>query len=96
MFFIKLPISVQCCLEGVREDLLAHPLAARLQSYYSTTAILTILQDHVKQIDQHLRGDERLTKWLNPTVNVACCCCCKHQRNEEAKHNERHTCEFRL
>jgi hypothetical protein len=53
-----------------KKDLLAHPLAEQLQSCYSTTAILTILQDQVQQFDQHRRGDERLTKWLNPTVNV--------------------------
>jgi hypothetical protein len=53
-----------------KEDLLVHPLVAQLQSCDSTTAILTILQDQVQQVDQHRRGDERLTKWLNPTVNV--------------------------
>jgi 2C-methyl-D-erythritol 2,4-cyclodiphosphate synthase len=53
-----------------KKDLLAHPLAAQLQSCYSITAILTILEDQVQQFDQHRRADERLTKWLNPTVNV--------------------------
>jgi hypothetical protein len=53
-----------------KQDLLAHPLAAQLQNCYSTTAILTILQDQAQQFDQHRRGDERLTRWLNPTVNV--------------------------
>jgi fungal STAND N-terminal Goodbye domain len=53
-----------------KKDLLAHPLAAQLQSCYSTTAILAILEDQVQQFDQHRRADERLTKWLNPTVNV--------------------------
>jgi DUF438 domain-containing protein len=53
-----------------KKDLLAHPLAAQLQSCYSITAILTTLQDQVQQFDQRRRGDERLTKWLNPTVNV--------------------------
>jgi hypothetical protein len=53
-----------------KKDLLAHPLAAKLQSCYSITAILTTLQDQVEQFDQRRRGDERLTKWLNPTVNV--------------------------
>jgi hypothetical protein len=53
-----------------KNDLLAHPLAAQLQNCYSTTAILSILHNQVQKFDHHRRNDERLTKWLNPTVNV--------------------------
>jgi hypothetical protein len=53
-----------------KEDLLAHPLAFQLQSCESTTAILAILQDQVREFDKSRSGDERLTKWLGPTVNV--------------------------
>jgi hypothetical protein len=53
-----------------KEDLLAHPLATQLQSCESTTAILAILQDQVREFDKYRSGDERLTKWLSPTVNV--------------------------
>ncbi|KAH9169372.1 hypothetical protein EDB89DRAFT_2244714 [Lactarius sanguifluus] len=53
-----------------KNDLLAHPLASQLQSCHSTSAILVILQDQVREFDQARSGDERLTKWLNPTVNV--------------------------
>ena len=52
-----------------KADLLAHPLASQLQSCDSTAAIVVILQDQVRDLDKS-RGDERLTKWLNPTVNV--------------------------
>ena len=50
--------------------LLTHPLAAQLQSCDSPIAILSVLQDLTKQFDQRRNSDERLTNWLNPTVNV--------------------------
>jgi hypothetical protein len=53
-----------------KEDLLKHPLASELQSCSSTTAILAIIQDQVREFDKSRSGDERLTKWLGPTVNV--------------------------
>ena len=53
-----------------KKDLLAHPLASQLQDCDSTTAILAILQDQVREFDKSHSGDERLTKWLGPTVNV--------------------------
>ena len=53
-----------------KTDLLAHPLVSQLQSCDSTTAIVTILQDQVRDLDTSRSGEERLTKWLNPTVNV--------------------------
>jgi hypothetical protein len=52
-----------------KKDLLTHPLASQLQTCESTTAILAILQDQVRDLDKS-GGDERLTKWLGPTVNV--------------------------
>ncbi|KAH8988125.1 hypothetical protein EDB86DRAFT_2056685 [Lactarius hatsudake] len=53
-----------------KKDLIAHPLASQLQSCDSTSAILAVLQDQVREFDQARSGDERLTKWLIPTVNV--------------------------
>ncbi|KAH9015065.1 hypothetical protein EDB84DRAFT_797376 [Lactarius hengduanensis] len=53
-----------------KKDLIAHPLASQLQSCDSTNAILAVLQDQVREFDQAHSGDERLTKWLIPTVNV--------------------------
>ena len=55
-----------------KKDLLAHPLASQLQSCDSTSAILAVLQDQVQQFDKSRSGDERLTKWMTPTVNVLC------------------------
>ena len=53
-----------------KKDLIAHPLASQLQSCDSTSAIIAVLQDQVREFDKSLSGDERLAKWLVPTVNV--------------------------
>ncbi|KAF8467474.1 hypothetical protein DFH94DRAFT_685897 [Russula ochroleuca] len=53
-----------------KTKLLTHPLTAQLQSCDSPTAILSILQDFIQQFDRRRRSDERLTSWLNPTINV--------------------------
>ena len=53
-----------------KKDLLAHPLVSQLQSCESTTDILAILRDQVQEFEKNSFGDERLTKWLGPTVNV--------------------------
>jgi hypothetical protein len=52
------------------QDLTAHPLASELHACNSPTAILTILQDQVHQFEQSRSADERLRRWLNPTINV--------------------------
>ena len=53
-----------------KKKLLTHPLFAQLQSYDSPAAILSILQGLVQQFEQGRSSDERLSSWLNPTVNV--------------------------
>ena len=47
-------------------DLFSHPLAFRLQTCEDAHAIISVLQDQVRTIDQ----SESLTIWLSPTVNV--------------------------
>ena len=53
-----------------KKDLIAHPLASQLQDCDSINTILAILQDQIREFDKSHSGDERLTKWLGPTVNV--------------------------
>ena len=54
-----------------KKDLLAHPLAARLQSCNSASAILAVLQQQVQELLSHSRSsDERWSRWLDPTVNI--------------------------
>ena len=62
--------AIKSYQKQTKKDLLAHPLASQLQDCDSTNAILAILQDQVRQFDKFYSGDERLTKWLGPTVNV--------------------------
>ncbi|KAH9062652.1 hypothetical protein EDB83DRAFT_847614 [Lactarius deliciosus] len=52
------------------KDITSHPLAAQLQSCDSPRAILDVLQAQVQASDQSQRENEKLTKWLDPTVNV--------------------------
>jgi len=51
-------------------DLLAHPLAAQLQTCDSPTTILALLHQQAEELSHSRNGDERLSKWLDPTVNV--------------------------
>ena len=53
-----------------KKDLLAHPLASQLQKCDSPASILTIIQSQVNEHDQARNSDERLTRWLGPTINV--------------------------
>ena len=73
---IRFQTIFQAALKSYRkqtkEDLLEHPLASQLQSCDSTTAILALLQDQIREFDKSHSGDERLTRWLGPTVNVLC------------------------
>ena len=63
-------VAVQSYQKQTKNDLIVHPLASQLQSCDSTSAILAILQDQVQEFDKSRSGDERLTKWLSPIVNV--------------------------
>jgi hypothetical protein len=51
----------------IKSDLLAHPLAAQLQDCNSPGAILALIHQQVQGLQ---RDDDKLTKWLDPTVRV--------------------------
>jgi hypothetical protein len=53
-----------------KNDLLLHPLAAQIQTCHSPSDILAVLQQQVQGLDQSRSGDDRWTKWLDPTINV--------------------------
>jgi len=55
---------------NTENNLLTHPLVAQLESCDSPAQILLVLQGIVGQFNQRRRSDEKLTKWLNPTVHV--------------------------
>ncbi|KAH9055255.1 hypothetical protein EDB87DRAFT_1642403, partial [Lactarius vividus] len=62
--------SLRAYEKQTKKDLLSHPLAARLNTCGSPAAILTVLQEQVQEFQQSRSVDDRLTKWLDPTVNV--------------------------
>ncbi len=53
-----------------KKDLASHPLLPRLQSFNSAEAIITVLREQVPVSSQSQNGDDGLTKWVAPTVNV--------------------------
>ena len=55
-----------------KEDLLNHPLAAQLQACNSSSGIRAVLHQQVQELNRSQSADERLTKWLDPTVNILC------------------------
>ncbi|KAH9178054.1 hypothetical protein EDB89DRAFT_1880022, partial [Lactarius sanguifluus] len=52
------------------KEISTHPLAKEINGCGSIEAILTILQGKANELNQSQSSDERLTKWLTPTVNV--------------------------
>ncbi|KAI9430591.1 hypothetical protein H4582DRAFT_1439180 [Lactarius indigo] len=62
--------AVKAYKKRTGQDITSHPLATQLKTCNSPDAILIVLRAQVEEFDQSRRDDERLTKWLNPTVNV--------------------------
>jgi hypothetical protein len=56
--------------EKTKTDLLTHPLASQLQSCNSSSDILAVLHDKVNEFEQSKSHNEKLSSWLNPTINV--------------------------
>ena len=55
-----------------KKDLRSHPFLDKLQNCHSPDAVLSILYEQIPGFDQSRGTDDKLTKWLNPTVNVLC------------------------
>ena len=47
-----------------------HPLVTQLQSRDAPSDILSVLQQQVQGLYQSRNGNDRWTKWLDPTINV--------------------------
>ncbi|KAH9059851.1 hypothetical protein EDB87DRAFT_1822474 [Lactarius vividus] len=62
--------SLDTYKKKTKKDLLAHPLMVRFQTCNSPTDILAVLRTQVQQFEQSTSSDDKLTKWLSPTVNV--------------------------
>ena len=52
------------------KDITTHPLAEEIKGCVSPDAILTVLERKANELNRSQSSDERLTKWLAPTVNV--------------------------
>ena len=55
---------------ATKKDLASHPLLPSLQYCDSPEAILTALREQIPALSQSQNGDDRLTKWVTPAVNV--------------------------
>ena len=53
-----------------KKNLTLHPLLPRLESCNSPEAILTVFRDQIPVFSESQNGDDGLTKWVAPTVNV--------------------------
>ena len=50
-----------------KNDILTHPLVVQLQNITSANGVLALIHQQLQGIQ---RDDDRLTKWLDPTVRV--------------------------
>lgn len=62
--------SMKAYEKKTQKDLLAHPLMARLQTCNSPADILAVLRIQVQQFEQTTSTDDKLTRWLNPIIDV--------------------------
>ena len=53
-----------------KKDLASHPLLSSFQSCDSPEAIIIVLREQIPALSQSQNGDDGLTKWVTPTVNV--------------------------
>ena len=64
--------AIEAYKKKTKKDLRSHPLLDKLQNCDSPDAVLSTLYEQIPGFDQSRGTDEKLTKWLNPTVNVLC------------------------
>jgi hypothetical protein len=63
-------VALESYRRKTKKDLASHPLLPTLQSCDSAEAILAVLRDQTPAFGQSQNGDDGLTKWVAPTVNV--------------------------
>jgi hypothetical protein len=62
--------SLKAYRKKTKNNLLAHPLTAELEKCDCTADILAVLETLVHEFDHQRSADEKLTRWLNPIVNI--------------------------
>ena len=63
-------VALETYKSKTKKDLTSHPLLPTLQSCDSPEAILTVLREQLPAFSRSENGDDGLTKWVTPTVNV--------------------------
>ena len=64
--------AIEAYKKKTKNDLRSHPLLDKLQNCHSPGAVMSLLYEQIPGFDQSRDTDAKLTKWLNPTVNVLC------------------------
>jgi hypothetical protein len=62
--------AIEAYKKKTKKDLRSHPLLSKLQTCDSPDTVLSILREQIPGFGQSRSTDDRLTRWLNPTVNV--------------------------
>lgn len=62
--------ALEAYKKKTKKDLRSHPLLAKLEACNSPDAVLVVLRKQIPGFDHSSGTDDRLTKWLNATVNV--------------------------
>ena len=60
--------ALEAYKKRTKKDLRSHPLFAKLEACDSPDTVLATLREQISRFDQS--GDDKWTKWLDPTVNV--------------------------
>ena len=64
--------AIEAYKKRTKKDLRSHPLLETLQNCDSPDAVLKVLYEQTPGFNQSRGPNDKLTKWLNPTVNVLC------------------------
>ena len=64
--------AIEAYKKKTNKDLRSHPLLDKLQNCDSPNAVLDILYEQIPGFDQSRASDDKLSRWLNPTINVLC------------------------
>ena len=62
--------SLESYKRKTKKDLASHPLLPSLQSCDSPEDVLTVLREQVPAFSQSQSSDDKLTKWITPTMHV--------------------------
>ena len=65
-------VALESYKKRTGNDLTSNPLLPRLETCNSPDAVIALLREQIPDFDQSRSGNdiERLSSWLNPTVNV--------------------------